>query len=157
MRSVKPLVFIAALLTMVAGLGVIATPAVGNTTSVTATASGTGAFNVIATYTNSPAGVPATLTATGTGGFTSATASGAAGITVPGFVSGTKTVTTSADASGVATDVITIQALFTCQAAGQVTFTLTQTGGSPATSSSTPVTCSGAGGTTTGALTVNPA
>jgi len=158
MRSVKPLVFLATLVALVAGLGVVATPAIGNTTSVTATASGTGAFNVIATYTNSPAGAPATLTANGTGGFTSATASGAAGITVAGFTSGTKTVTTSADVSGVATDVIVIQAVFTCQAAGQVTFTLTQNGGTPATSSSTPMTCTGAGtGGTTGGLSVNPA
>ena len=158
MRSVKPLAFFAALLALVAGLGV-AVPAAGNTTSVTATASGTNAFNVIASYTNSPPGTPATLTANGTGAFTSASASGAASVTASGFTSGSKTVTTSADTSGVTTDTITIQAIFTCQAAGQVTFTLTQAGGTPATSSSTPVTCTGAGvgGTTNGGLTVTPA
>jgi hypothetical protein len=158
MRSVKPLVFFAALLALLAGLGA-AIPAAGNTTSVTATASGTNAFNVIASYTNSPAGVPATLTAVGNGAFTSAAASGAASVTASGFTSGSKTVTTSADTSGAATDVITIQAIFTCQSAGQVTFTLTQTGGTPATSSSTPMTCTGAGagGTNTGGLSVNPA
>jgi hypothetical protein len=158
MRSVKPLAFFAALVAMLAGLGA-AVPAAGNTTSVTATASGTNAFNVIASYTNSPAGVPATLTAVGTGGFTSASASGAVSVTAAGFVSGSKTVTTTADTSGATTDVITIQAVFTCQAAGQVTFTLTQTGGTPATSSSTPMTCTGAGtgGTNTGGLTVTPA
>jgi hypothetical protein len=52
--------------------------------------------------------------------------------------------------------VITIQATFTCQAAGAVTFVLTQSGGSPATSSSQPMTC-GAGTGTTGGLTVTPA
>jgi hypothetical protein len=157
MRSVKPFVLFAALLALVGGAGLFATPAAGNTTSVTATASGTGTFIVIATYTNSPAGVPATLTANGTGAFTTAAAGGAAGVTVSGFTAGSKTVTTTPDSSGVATNTITIQATFTCQAAGQVTFVLTQTGGTPATSSSTPVTCTAGTTGTTGGLSVNPA
>jgi hypothetical protein len=157
MRSVKPLALFAALLAAIAGAGLFATPAAGNTVSVTATAAGTNAFTVIASYTNTPAGVPATLAATGNGGFSSASASGATGVTLAGFVAGTKVVTTTPDTSGVATNTITIQAVFTCQGAGQVSFTLTQTGATPGTSSATPVTCTAGTGTSAGGLSVSPA
>jgi hypothetical protein len=157
MRFIKSMAVVATVLALAAILAAGANPAAGNTTSVTATASGTGSFVVIAIYTNSPAGTPATLTANGTGVFSSASASGATGVTVSGFTAGAKTVTTTADTSGVTTDTISVQAVFTCQAAGQVTFVLTQAGGAPASSSSTPVTCTAGTGTTTGALTVSPA
>jgi len=139
-------------------LGVLSggiSPALGNITSISPVSNGS-TITITAVYTNSPAGTGASVTAAGNGAFTAATAVGAP-VQVAGI--GTKEITASPDSSGNTSDVITIQATFTCQGNGPVSFLLLQIGGTPNNQSAS-ANCAGntSTGTTgsTGSLIINP-
>src|SRR5688572_8407076 len=138
-------------------LGVLSggtTPALGNITSISPVSSGS-SITVTAVYTNSPAGVGASLTAAGNGSFSAANAAGGAGVQTSGV--GSKEIKTSPDTSGNTADVITITATFACQGNGPVSFLLLQIGGSPNNQSAS-ANCSGNSSTTSGggSLIINP-
>jgi adhesin/invasin len=146
MRLTARLLPVAGLIAFVVLAGFGTHRADANAGSVTAQATGNGTtITVSATYSNNPAGGTAMLMASGAGGFSTATATGGAGVTVGAFQPGSAQVITTPDTSGNPADMITISATFTCAAAGQVSFTLTQAGGTPASASSSAMTCGGTG------------
>lgn len=153
MHFVRQLLPLVALFGFIAALSGSATPALGNITSISPVSSGS-SITVTAVYTNSPAGMPASITAAGNGSFTAANASGGAGVQMSGI--GTKEVKSSADTSGNTGNVITITATFACQGNGPVSFLLFQQNGTPSNQSAS-ANCTGNTNTSgSGSLIINP-
>jgi len=125
MHFVRQLLPLAVLFGFLGALSGGATTALGNITSISPVSSGS-SITVTAVYTNSPAGVGASISAAGNGSFSAANASGGAGVQATGV--GTKEIKTSPDTSGNTGNVITVTATFACQGNGPVSFLLLQIG-----------------------------
>src|SRR5262249_5019237 len=131
------------------------TAAQANVSSLSPVSNGN-VITVTASYTNSPAGVGASLSAAGNGTFSASTATGGQGVHASG--NGTKEIKATPDPSGSPADVITTNATFTCAGHGPVSFLLLQVGASPNNQSAS-ANCSGttsASNNTGGVITVTP-
>jgi hypothetical protein len=147
---------LAVLFAFVGALSGGADPVRGNVSNISPTAMGS-TISVTATYTNSPAGTPASLSAAGNGSFSTASATGGTGVTATGL--GSKEIRTTPDTSGQTTNLITIQATFSCQGNGPVSFLLLQVNASP-NSQTASANCTGSTTTTSttssGTIAITP-
>jgi adhesin/invasin len=155
MQLVRQLAPLAALFAVFGLLGIGATPAFGNVSSISPVSNGN-TITITASYTNNPAGTGASVSAAGNGSFSAANATGGLGVQASGL--GTKEIKVTGDTSGNTGNVITVTATFACQGNGPVSFLLLQVGGQPNNQSAS-ANCAGTsstGNNTSGVISVTP-
>jgi adhesin/invasin len=154
MQFVRQLAPLVALFVILGPFGASATPVSGNVTSISPVSNGA-TITITATYTNNPAGTPASISAAGNGNFSAANATGGSGVQASGI--GTKEIRTTPDTSGNTGNMITVTATFACAGSGPVSFLLLQVGAQPNNqSASANCTASSGANNTGGVISVTP-